>query len=196
MSADSAPVTDPSRNPAMADFKPAVDAGSASRRGKRFHISRSVVIIIVIGAHVIAGALFAIPVIQRVIGDPRPDELPGPPVTPVDMAIAEQNIEAAKVAPGTGTRPPVLKPGKAEPPAERARRAGVALAGPARALLLVRVGEDGKPGEVTVAESSGDARLDQVAVDYARTLEWSPALLSGEVATMSIRLPVDFETGS
>jgi TonB family protein len=191
-----ADIRDTSRHPAMADFKPAVDAGSASMRGKRFHISRSVVVIIVIGAHVIAGALFAIPVIQRVIGDPTPDELTGPPVTLVDMAIAEQNVEAAKVSPGTETRPPVLKTGKADSPAEHARRAGVALAKPARALLLVRVGENGKPSDVTVAETSGDARLDQVAVDYARSLEWSPALLAGEASIMSIRLPVDFEAGS
>lgn len=185
---------DPARAPAMADFKPTVDAGSTGR-GKRFHVSRSVVVIVVVAAHVIVGAMFAFPVLQRVIGDPTPTEEPGPPVAMVDMVIAQENVEAAKVAPGTKTRPPVLKDVDAIPPAERAKRAGVPLPADARALLLVRVGEDGKPGDVTVAESSGDSRLDEIAVAYARELEWSPALVAGREATMSIRLPVEFDAG-
>lgn len=180
----------------MADFKPAVDAGTASSRGTPFRISRSVVVIIVVGAHVVAGALFAIPVIQRVIGDPTPEEQAGPPVALVDMIISQEHVEAAKVAPGTRTRPPVLKATETATPADRAKRAGIALATPARATLLVRVSKEGKPGDVTVAESSGDTRLDQVAVEYAQSLEWSPALVSGRESTMSIHLPVEFQAGS
>lgn len=180
----------------MADFKPAVDAGSNSRRGSRFRISRSVVVIVVIGAHVVAGAMFAFPVLQTVIGDPTPEELPGAPVALMDMAIAQENVEAPRVAPGTATRPPVLKPTDTATPFDRAKTAGIALPAPARATLLVRVGEDGRPGDVTVAESSGDERLDRVAVEYARALEWRPALLSGREATMSIHLPVEFPAGS
>lgn len=180
----------------MADFKPAVDAGKSSARGSRFRLSRSVVVILVVGAHVIAGALFAFPVLQRVISDPTPEEQPGPPVALVDMVISEQHFDAAKVAAGTATRPPLLKRKESDSPDLRAKRAGIPVANPARATLLVRVGEDGKPGEVTVAESSGDARLDQVAVEYAQALEWSPALVSGRESTMSIHLPVEFEAGS
>lgn len=180
----------------MADFRPAVDAGTTSGRGARFRISRSVVVIIVVGAHVVVGAMFAFPVLQRVIGDPTPDEQQGPPVALVDMVISRENVEAARVAPGTQTRPPVLKPTETATPLDRAKRAGIALAAPARATLLVRVSEEGKPGEVTVAESSGDARLDQVAVEYAQSLEWSPAIVSGRESTMSIQLPVEFQAGS
>jgi TonB family protein len=182
--------------PAMADFRPAVGAGTVPSRGAPFRISRSVVVLLVIGAHVVIGALLAFPVLQRVIGDPTPEEQPGPPVALVDMAISEEHVQASKVAPGTRTRPPMLKSTETASPADRARRAGIALAAPARATLLVRVSEQGKPGEVSVAESSGDARLDQVAVEYAQSLEWSPALVSGRESTMSIHLPVEFQAGS
>jgi TonB family protein len=184
---------DSRRGPGMADFKPKV-GGDEATRGRRFRMSRSVAIIIVVGAHVVAGALFAIPVIQRAIGDAVPEQLPGPPVTMVDMVIAEQNVAADKVSPGTQTRPPALKPGT-DTPAEHARRAGIALPKPARALLLVRVTEAGKPGDVTVVESSGDVRLDEVAIQYARSLEWTPAMVAGRESSMSIRLPVEFQAG-
>jgi hypothetical protein len=57
------------RGPALADFKPKV-GGDETSRPPRFRISRSVVIVGVIGAHVIAGALFAIPVIRRASWSP------------------------------------------------------------------------------------------------------------------------------
>jgi TonB family protein len=187
------------RKPGLADFKPKI-GGEEAGRGRRFRISRSVVVIVVVGAHVVAGAMFAIPVIKRVMLEPPPAEVAGPPVAMVQMAISQQNDEAARVRPGTETRPPVLRPapaaGRLESPTERARRAGIPVANPSRALLLVRVTEEGKPSEVAVAETSGDARLDQVAVEYARALEWSPAVVAGRKSTMSIRLPVEFDAGS
>jgi TonB family protein len=183
------------RKPGLADFKPKI-GGEEAGRGRRFRLSRSVVVIVVVGAHVVAGALFAIPVIKRAIFEPAPAELPGPAVAMVDMVIAEQHEKAEKVAAGTETRPPTLKSAKVDSPVERAKRAGVPLLRPAKTLLLVRVSEEGKPDEVAVAESSGDTRLDQVAVEYARSLEWSPALVSGRGSAMSIHLAVDFGVGS
>lgn len=180
--------------PALADFKPKVGGDEPAGRPK-FRVSRSVVIIVVIGAHVLAGALFAIPVIRRAILEPAPAELAGPPVAMMDMAIAEQRMDADKVTKGAKTRPPMLKSKSDTKPAELARRAGVDVMKPATALLLVRVADTGKPDDVTVVESSGDARLDQVAIEFARGLEWTPALVAGREATMSVRLPVEFEAG-
>jgi TonB family protein len=171
------------RGPALADFKPKV-GGDETSRPPRFRISRSVVIVGVIGAHVIAGALFAIPVIRRAILEPAPAEQAGPPVAMMDMTIAEQRMDADKVTKGAKTRPPVL-----------ARQAGIVLTKPATALVLVRVAHTGKPDDVAVVESSGDARLDQVAIEFARGLEWAPALVAGRESTMSIRLPVEFHPG-
>jgi TonB family protein len=151
------------------------------------------VVLIVIGAHVVAGALFAIPVIQRVIGEGAPPETPGPEVALVDMAISEQREEAARLGAGSRNRPPILNSAnKAASPIEHARRAGLTPSADARALLLVLVDLQGKPGDVSVVESTGDTRLDQAAIDYARTLEWQPAIVGGREAAMSVRLPVEF----
>lgn len=182
------------RGPALADFKPKV-GGDETSRAPRFRISRSVVIVGVLGAHVIAGALFAIPVIRRAILEPAPAEQSGPPVAMMDMTIAEQRLDADKVTKGAKTRPPVLKSKSETTPVQLARRAGIVLTKPVTALLLVRVAHTGKPDNVAVVESSGDARLDQVAIDFARGLEWAPALVAGRESTMSIRLPVEFQTG-
>jgi TonB family protein len=189
MSEPSPPAESRAPAPAMADFKPVV--GGAG--GKRFRLSRSVVVLIVIGAHVVAGALFAIPVIQRVISEAAPPESPGPEVALVDMVISEQREEAARLGTGSRNRPPTLKKAaQVASPLDHARRAGIAPAGTARALLLVLVDVHGKPGDVTVVESTGDTRLDQAAIDYARTLEWQPAVIAGREAAMSVRLPVEF----
>ena len=187
--------TDTPRKPGMADFKPTI-GGNDAGRGKRFRLSRSVAVIVVVGAHIVAGALFAIPVIQRVIGDAAPEELPGEPVTMVDMVIATQRDEAEKMTTGVATRPPVLKTDGADGPIEYAKRAGFVPAKSARALLLVRVDESGKPGDVAVADSSGGARVDRAAVEYARGLEWIPAMVAGRETTMSVRLLVDFDPSS
>lgn len=179
------------RKPGIGDFKPQV--GSKAPPRKWFGVSRTVIIAMVIGAHVVVAGLLAFPVLQKVISEPGPGEEEGPPVAMVDMLIAEQNPEADKVAEGSKNRPPVLKPVRGESPVERARRAGVPVAAAARTLLLVRVSEEGKATDVTVAESSGADQLDNIAVEYARTLEWDPALVDGRAAIMSIRLPVEFK---
>jgi TonB family protein len=140
--------------------------------------------------------MFAFQVHQKVNGDNVPEDEPGPPVAHVDMVISQERVEAPRVGAGSETRPPMLKSTETATPGDRAKRAGIPLAATTRATLLVRVSEEGKPGEVTVAESSGDTRLDQVAVEYAQSLEWSPALVSGRESTMSIQLPVEFQAGS
>jgi TonB family protein len=179
------------RRPALADFKPKV-GGDEPTRAKRFRMSRSVVVIIVVGAHVVAGALFAIPVIKRAIFEPAPAQLSGPPVAMVDMAMSPTE----DLAPASKTRFPVLKQGKTDNPTHRARSAGITLAEPARTVLLVRVSAEGRSGEVAIIDGSGNAVLDQVAIEYARAQEWTPALVAGRESAMSIRLAVDFDPGS
>jgi TonB family protein len=144
-----------------------------------------VVIFAVIGAHVLAATLFAIPVLQR--AEPGPEDAPGPPLAMVDMVITSANDEV---------RSPVLKPNRAHTPGKHARRAGVELAQPARAILVVNVTEEGRADKVELAESSGNARLDELAIEYARTLEWTPALVQGRASRMIIRFPVDFPATS
>lgn len=180
------------RKPGIADFKPQVGSAKAPPR-KWFGISRTVIIAVVIGAHVVVAGLLAFPVLQQVISEPGPGEEEGPPVAMVDLALSPL------AAPPDKTVFPRLKPvegAAAESPRERARRAGILVAADVRAMLLVRVNATGKPDDVQVTESTGDNRLDEVAVEYARAQEWTPALVAGEAVPMSTRLEVDFPAGS
>jgi TonB family protein len=179
------------RRPGLADFKPKV-GGDEPPRARRFRISRSVVVIVVVGAHVVAATLFAIPVIKRAIFEPAPAQVSGPAVAMVDMAMSPPEDQA----PANKTRFPVLKQGNSDNATKRARSAGITLTEPARTVLMVRVSAEGRSGEVAIIDGSGNVVLDQVAVEYAREQQWTPALVAGRESAMSIRLAVDFDPGS
>jgi TonB family protein len=57
-------------------------------------------------------------------------------------------------------------------------------------ILAVEVTEQGAPGDVRVATSSGNTQADTLAIEYARTLRWDPANELGRTSRASIRLPV------
>jgi TonB family protein len=59
-------------------------------------------------------------------------------------------------------------------------------------LLQVEIGQDGRPGEVRVARSSGYQELDQAAVAAARQWRFRPASRNGRPVATRARVPVNF----
>jgi hypothetical protein len=175
--------------PSLSDFRPVV-GGEPSPAKKKFRVSRSVVILVVVGIHLIAGTLFVLPRVIKAVEEARA-EPEGPPLALVDMKItaAEEKVAAKS------RKPRVRKPEVGETPVQLARRAGIPVETPVRTLLLVIIGQDGKPGAVTVAESSGDSRMDEIAVNYARAQEWVP-VSAGEESPGSVPFAVEFTAGS
>lgn len=59
-------------------------------------------------------------------------------------------------------------------------------------MLRVEVGPDGTPTAVTVAESSRSRALDRAAVAAVRNWRFEPALVNGQPAAGTVRVPVEF----
>jgi len=70
----------------------------------------------------------------------------------------------------------------------RARRLGLE----GRLILRLEVAADGSVAEVAVLESSGQAILDEAAVEAARTWVFVPARRDGRPVAGTIRVPVSF----
>ena len=169
--------------PSLSDFRPVVGGDAPAKR--RFRMSRSVVIGVVVGAHVIVGAMFSMPRVIKAIEEARHEPV-GPPVQLVDMSITAAVTEA----PAKSRTARTMKPASGETPAQLAQLAGIRIDAPARALLLVVIGEEGKAGKVSVAESSGNTRLDDIAIQYVRAQEWTP--VEAEDAVASVPFAVEF----
>lgn len=107
---------------------------------------------------------------------------------------APQPAEAAPPPPApraTGeSRPPRpiagMTPSPRYPPAELRRGRGGTV------MLRVEVGPDGVPTAVTVAESSRSRALDRAAIEAVRGWRFEPALLDGEPAGGTVRVPIEF----
>jgi protein TonB len=91
---------------------------------------------------------------------------------------------------GTGgsTRPSPIHMVKPRYP-EAARRAGVEGV----TLLRIRVLENGRPGEIQIAKSSGSPDLDAAATEGARRWRFEPARKGKEAIPVWVLLPVRFE---
>mgnify|MGYP002143755369 FL=1 len=66
-----------------------------------------------------------------------------------------------------------------------------------RVMLRVHVGADGKPLEVTIAKSSGYARLDEIARETVlRSWRFVPARQGEQAVAGTVRVPIDFSLNS
>ncbi len=61
------------------------------------------------------------------------------------------------------------------------------------AVLTVTVGVEGKPTEVLLAQSSGNAALDQSALERVPSWQFEAATRRGQPIPMSIKVPVNFK---
>ena len=114
-------------------------------------------------------------------GPPSPDGVPGGEGEPGAAAGAvEQTPVFWKMKP-VETRPPVYPP--------RCLRMGIE--GTVRVRVLV--GEDGRVQEVTVGKSSGEAALDDAAMDAVRYWRFEPAKRDGVPVRAWAIVPIEFK---
>ena len=116
--------------------------------------------------------------LQRPARDPAPQEREPAPAPPPDPLPAPVTTKAALAA--DAGEPPVYP--------VRARRLGLE----GRVVVRVAVGADGRAAEVTVAESSGHAMLDEAALAAVRTWTFAPALRDGRPEPGALLVPVRF----
>jgi len=118
--------------------------------------------------------------------------LPGVPGPPMPEGSGDDEPLYADAAPVEETpvlwnlklvdmRPPVYPP--------RCLRLGIE----GRVKVRVLVGENGRPQEVTVGESSGEASLDQAAIDAVREWRFAPAKRNGVAVRAWAIVPVEFK---
>jgi len=111
-------------------------------------------------------------------GPPSPDGVAGgegEPGTPVEETPVFWKMKAVE------TRPPVYPP--------RCLRMGIE--GSVRVRVLV--GEDGRPQEVTLGRSSGEAALDHAAMDAVRYWRFEPARRDGLPVRAWAVIPIEFK---
>ena len=60
-------------------------------------------------------------------------------------------------------------------------------------VLTVTVGMEGKPTEVVLTQSSGNAALDKAALERVPSWQFQAATRRGEPVPMSIKVPVNFK---
>jgi protein TonB len=114
-------------------------------------------------------------------GPPSPDGVPGGEGEPgAGAGAVEQTPVFWKMKP-VETRPPVYPP--------RCLRMGIE--GTVRVRVLV--GEDGRVQEVTVGKSSGEAALDDAAMDAVRYWRFEPAKRDGVPVRAWAIVPIEFK---
>jgi len=122
------------------------------------------------------------------LGDEMLPGVPGPPM-PEGTGDEELYADAAPVEETpvlwnlklVDMRPPVYPP--------RCLRLGIE----GRVKVRVLVGENGRPQEVSVGESSGEASLDQAAIDAVRDWRFEPAKRNGVPVRAWAIVPVEFK---
>jgi protein TonB len=123
------------------------------------------------------------------IGDELLPGEPGPPMP--DGALDDGSVYGES---GAGDDTPVfwkMKPIETRPPVYPPRCLRLGIEGTVRVRVLV--GEDGRPQEVTVGESSGESALDNAAMDAVRTWRFEPAKHNGVPVRAWAVIPVEFK---
>ena len=118
------------------------------------------------------------------IGDELLPGVPGPPVTggtPDGVGFDDTPGPVFTSLKIRDFRQPVYPP--------RCLRLGIE----GRVKLRVLVGEDGRPQEVTVDTSSGDAQLDESAMEAVRRWRFEAATRNGTPVRAWVKVPVEFK---
>ncbi|MGB7739985.1 MAG: energy transducer TonB [Steroidobacteraceae bacterium] len=115
--------------------------------------------------------------------------LPGEPGPP----MPEGTVDGDSTTPATGPQTPVywkMKLLEMKPPVYPPRCLRLGIEGTVR--LRVLVGEDGRPQDAAIGRSSGDAGLDQAALDAVRTWRFEPAKRDGVPLRAWCIVPITF----
>ncbi|MCX7054408.1 MAG: energy transducer TonB [Proteobacteria bacterium] len=115
--------------------------------------------------------------------------LPGEPGPPMPAGTGDGD----STAPATAQQTPVhwkMKLLEMKPPVYPPRCLRLGIEGTVR--LRVLVGEDGRPQDATIGTSSGDAGLDQAALDAVRTWRFEPAKRDGVPLRAWCIVPITF----
>jgi protein TonB len=118
--------------------------------------------------------------------------LPGEPGPPMPAGAEAGEGPYADAAPVEDT--PVywkMTPIEVRPPVYPPRCLRMGIEGTVRVRVLV--GEDGRPQEVTVGKTSGEAALDQAAMDAVRTWRFEPARRNGVPVRAWAIIPIEFK---
>jgi TonB family protein len=76
--------------------------------------------------------------------------------------------------------------------ADELRDAQSSLQSGGSVLVNILVDEAGVPADIQVVSSSGNVRLDALAVDMGRVMRFSPAVESGVVTPAWVQIPIEF----
>lgn len=123
------------------------------------------------------------------IGD---ELLPGDPGPPSPAGVPGGEGEPGAAAAGAET--PVfwkMKPIETRPPIYPPRCLRLGLEGTVRVRVLV--GEDGRPQEVTIGKSSGEAALDEAAMEAVRYWRFEAAKRNGVPVRAWAVVPIEFK---
>jgi protein TonB len=123
------------------------------------------------------------------IGD---ELLPGEPGPPMPEGVEPGEGPYSDAAPVEET--PVywkMTPVEMRPPVYPPRCLRMGIEGTVRVRVLV--GEDGRPQEVTVGKTSGEAALDQAAIEAVRSWRFEPAKRNGVPVRAWAIVPIEFK---
>lgn len=113
--------------------------------------------------------------------------LPGVPGAPVEDGVADGEGSGDAAAPVYAK----LRLLEMKRPVYPLRCLRLGIEGRARVRMLV--GENGRPQEVTLASSSGDASLDEAALEAVRLWRFEPARRNGVPVRAWVNVPVEFK---
>jgi len=147
----------------------------------------------------------------------KPAETPPKPEEPKPRAAPPPRAERPAVPeapPQIAARPPTLQPGRGAKGSANALPTEMGAAANLKAVvspppkyppialqlreegtvnLIVEIGADGSPKEITVQKSSGFGSLDEEAIRTLRQWRFSPPLKDGQAASVKIYIPLVFK---
>lgn len=122
--------------------------------------------------------------------EPTPigETTPEPSESPVSAAPAPRETMPERATPPAVTRD--ARPLTQTPPEYPAAALRSGIEG--TVLVLVEVGADGVPTDVSIARRSSSRDLDRAALQAVRGWTFQPAMRDGEAVASSVQVPVDF----
>lgn len=118
-----------------------------------------------------------------------------PPARPRVAERARETPPPGTAAPGAAPRATVPpRPIASQSPPPRYPPQALRRGESGTVLVRVRVGADGTPEDVSIADSSGSRLLDRAALEAVRRWRFTPATANGRPVADTVQVPIDFRT--